>query len=410
MAAVERILIIGGGLTAARAAEGIRAEGFDGEVLVATNEDRPPYERPPLSKGYLLGVDDAEATIPLPAQWYAEQRVELRTGVEATAVDVQAHLVTIDGEPVPYDRLLLATGASARRFTGPGGSLRGVHALRTLADATHLRAALKDGGRRVAIVGAGWIGLEVAAAARQYGNEVTVVAPGAVPLESAVGPEVGAVFATLHHDHGVDLRMGAAASAIRGSDRVDGVILDSGDEVDADLVVVGIGATPNTGLATSAGLSIDDGILTDEGFRTSAPDVYAAGDVANVLHPVLGRHLRVEHWANAQNQGRAVGRALAGARVAYDEIPYFYTDQYDLGMEYSGYGPLAADASVVFRGDVAAREFMAFWVREARVVAGMNVNVWDVNESVQALIRSGAAVDRDALADPSVALETLVPA
>jgi 3-phenylpropionate/trans-cinnamate dioxygenase ferredoxin reductase subunit len=410
MAAAERIVIIGGGLTAARAAESLRAEGFGGDVLVATAEDRPPYERPPLSKGYLLGTDDAASTITLAREWYDEHRVELRTDATATAIDIGAHIVTIDAEPVPYDRLLLATGARPRRFAGAGAELTGVHTLRTLQDATLLRTALKEGGRRVAIMGAGWIGLEVAAAARVHGNDVTVIAPGAVPLASAVGPEVGAVFAALHADHGVALRMGATVAAVRGADRVEGVVLGSGEQLDADLVVVGIGAVPNVELAASAGLAIDDGIMTDAGFRTSAPDVFAAGDVANVHHPVLGRHLRVEHWANAQNQGRAVGRALAGAVVSYDEIPYFFTDQYDLGMEYSGYGPLAEGASVVFRGDVAAREFMAFWVRERRVVAGMNVNVWDVNERVQALIRSEAVIDPAALADPSVALESLIPA
>ncbi|GAA1506725.1 3-phenylpropionate/trans-cinnamate dioxygenase ferredoxin reductase subunit [Agromyces terreus] len=409
MAVAERIVIIGGGLTAARAVEQLRAEGFDGEVLVATAEGRPPYERPPLSKGYLLGTDDPASTIPLTKRWYREHEVELRTDAAATALDVAAHAVTIGADAVAYDRLLLATGARPRRFTGPGAELTGVHTLRTLPDSTRLRTALKDGGRRVVLMGAGWIGLEVAAAARGYGNEVTVVAPGEVPLASAVGPEVGAVFARLHEQHGVVLRMGAAVTAVRGRRRVDGVILGTGEELDADLVVVGIGAVPNTELAASAGLTIDDGIVTDSGFRTSAPDVFAAGDVANVRHPVLERHLRVEHWANAENQGRAVGRVLAGADLVYDEIPYFFTDQYDLGMEYSGYGPLAADASVVFRGDVAGREFLAFWVRDHRVVAGMNVNVWDVNETVQTLIRTGATVDPEMLRDPAVPLESLIP-
>ena len=410
MAADARIVIIGGGLTAARAAESLRAEGFDGEVVVATAEGRPPYERPPLSKGYLLGDDDAADTVPLSKDWYDEHDVELRTDAEATGLDVAAHVVTIGTARVPYDRLLLATGARPRTFAGPGAGLTGVHTLRTLRDSTTLRTALKPGGRRIVVLGAGWIGLEVAAAARSYGNEVTVIAPGAVPLASAVGPEVGAVFATLHEEHGVELRMGAAVTAVRGRDRVDGVILGTGEELDADLVVVGIGAVPNTELAASAGLTVANGIVTDAGFRTSAPDVFAAGDVANVLHPVLGTHLRVEHWANAQNQGAAVGRALAGVDIAYDEIPYFFTDQYDLGMEYSGYGPLADGASVVFRGDVSAREFVAFWVRDRRVVAGMNVNVWDVNETVQALIRAEVQVDPAVLADPSVALEGLIPA
>lgn len=414
MSVQQRIVIVGGGLAAARAAESVRNEGFDGEVTVVAGEARPPYERPPLSKGYLLGSDDAAATIPLDAAWYAAHHIDLRTGVEATALDTVGHTVSVGDESIAYDRLLLATGASPRRFTGPGAALTGVYTLRTLHDSTVLRTALARGGRRVVVIGSGWIGLEVAAAATTYGNTVTVIGHGAVPLASAIGPVMGEVFAGLHRDNGVDLRMESAVSAIRGPGRgsghVTGVVLGSGEELDADLVVVGIGATPNTTLAAASGITVDDGIVTDAGLRTSAPDVFAAGDVANAYHPVLGRRLRVEHWANAGSQGAAAGRALAGADIEYDEIPYFFTDQFDLGMEYSGYGSLAAGGELVVRGDVARREFVAFWLRDRHVVAGMNVNVWDVNEHVQKLIRAGVRVDPVALADPDVALDSLLPA
>jgi 3-phenylpropionate/trans-cinnamate dioxygenase ferredoxin reductase subunit len=410
----ESIVIVGGGLTAAKAAEALRAEGFAGAVAVFAAEDHLPYERPPLSKGYLQGTDDAGATIPLPQQWYADNDVALHTGTRVDAVDAAAHTVTVGGETVRYDRLLLATGAQPRTFRAPGAGLAGVHTLRSIDDSTALREAIKDGGRKVVLVGAGWIGLEVAAAAKTYGNEVTVLAPESVPLEAALGIELGEVFASLHRDNGVNLRMGVGVSAIRGTDRADGVVLGTGEEIDADVVVVGIGAIPDTALAEAAGLTVDNGIVTDSGFHTSDADIFAAGDVASVFHPVLGTHLRIEHWANALNQGAAVGRALAGASVEYTEIPYFYTDQFDLGMEYSGYAPLAKGAEVVIRGDKAGREFIAFWVAEGRVVAGMNVNVWDVNETVQALIRAGSAssarpIDIVALADPSVDLASLIP-
>lgn len=410
MAASGRVVIVGGGLTAARAAESLRTEGYDGAVVVATAEARPPYERPPLSKGYLLGTDDAASTIPLDAAWYDSHDVELRTETSATALDTTEHVVTLGDDAVPYDRLLLATGAHPRPFTGPGAGLTGVYTLRTLHDSTVLRTALTQGSRRVVVIGSGWIGLEVAAAAKIHGNTVTVIGHGSIPLESAIGPQLGSVFADLHRANGVELRMDSAVGAIRGERHVTAVVLASGEELEADVVVVGIGAIPNTELAAASGITVDNGIVTDAGLLTSARDVYAAGDVANAYHPVLGRRLRVEHWANAQSQGAAAGRALAGRPVEYAEIPYFFSDQFDLGMEYSGYGTLAAGAEVVFRGDVGQREFVAFWLRDRRVVAGMNVNIWDVNQTVQRFIRSGRRVDAAALADPDVPLESLLSA
>ncbi|WP_395245986.1 NAD(P)/FAD-dependent oxidoreductase [Agromyces sp. MMS24-K17] len=408
MASKERVVIAGGGLTAARAAESLRETGFDGPVVVVAEEPRLPYERPPLSKGYLQGADASSAVYPLSAAWYRDHDVEVLRGAPAEALDPSAHSLRVEGRMLRYDRLLIATGATPRRFEGPGAGLRGVHTLRRLPDATRLRTALRDGSRRVLVVGGGWIGLEVAAAARTYGNEVVVVAHGEVPLASAIGPELGGRFRALHEGHGVAFRMGAAVSALRGDGgRVRAAVLGTGEEVPADLVVVGIGAVPDTRLAASGGLRLEGGVVTDASFRTSAPDVYAAGDVANVWNARLGHHLRVDHWANADASGRVAGRVLAGERVEYHEIPYFYTDQYDLGMEYSGYGELAAGVAPVIRGDLDAGEYVAFWQRDGKVVAGMNVNVWDVNADVQRLIRSERAVSAAELADPAVPLDAL---
>lgn len=405
----ETIVIVGGGLAGARAAEGAREGGFEGRVVIVTAEDTLPYIRPPLSKEFLVGKSERGSFDVHPAAWYTEQRVDLLLDRRVAAIDPAAHTVDVDrGDVLHYDRLLLATGASPRRYRGPGDDLMGVHHLRTVGDSTRLRRAIAAGGRRVVIVGAGWIGLEVASAARGYGNEVTVLGREDVPLSAALGETAGSVFAELHRDHGVDLRMSTSVAGIEGHvGRVTGVRLEGGEVVPADVVVIGIGAIPETWLAETAGIHVDDGVLTDAAFRTSADDVYAVGDVANVFHPVLDRRIRIEHWANAENAGKAAGRSIAGERVEYDEIPYFYTDQYDLGMEYSGYGVLATGVEPLFRGDRDAREFIAFWLAEGRVVAGMNVNVWDVNEAVQRLIRSRAVVDPTRLADPAVPLDEL---
>ncbi|QEO15321.1 NAD(P)/FAD-dependent oxidoreductase [Agromyces intestinalis] len=411
MASSERVVIAGGGLTAARAAESLRGAGFGGEVVVIAEEPRLPYERPPLSKGYLQGSDASSAVYPLDAAWYREHDVDVRRGTPATGLVPAAHTLQVGDEVVEYDRLLIATGAIPRRFDGPGAGLRGIHTLRRLPDSTRLRTALRRGDRRVVLVGGGWIGLEVAAAARGYGNDVTVVLRDEVPLVAAIGPELGARFRALHEANGVRFVSGAGVGAVRGEGgRARAVVLGTGDEVDADLVVFGIGATPDTRLAASGGLELENGVATDSSFRTSAVDVFAAGDVANVWNRRLGHRLRVEHWANADASGKVVGRILAGEAVEYGEIPYFFTDQYDLGMEYSGYGQLAAGNAPVIRGDLdagAGDEYVAFWQQDGKVVAGMNVNVWDVNEDVQRLIRSERTVSAAELADPTVPLAAL---
>ena len=407
MPSQDAFVIVGAGLAGAQAAETLREEGFDGPVVLVGAEPERPYERPPLSKQYLLGTAGRDSAFVHDTAWYAEHDVDLRTGVRATRLDPAAHRVALDtGEELAYARLLLATGASARRLPVPGADLEGVRYLRTLADADRLRADLAGGGRRVVVVGAGWIGLEVAAAARSHGNAVTVVEPQPTPLHAVLGARMGRVFARLHRDHGVELLTDTVVREIRGSGgRVTAVVTDAHAGLPADLVVVGIGAVPHTALAASAGLDVDNGIVTDHALRTSAADVHAAGDVAASFHPLYGRHVRVEHWANALNQGPAAARSMLGQEVTYDRVPYFFTDQYELGMEYSGLaGP---GDTLVCRGDPDGGAFIAFWTADGRVTAGMTVDVWDVTAPIQQLIRSRREVQPARLADPDTPLELL---
>jgi 3-phenylpropionate/trans-cinnamate dioxygenase ferredoxin reductase component len=401
-------VIAGASLAGAKAAETLRDEGFDGDIVLIGAEHERPYERPPLSKDYLLGKADRDIIYVHPQDWYKDHDVELRLGVAATAIDRGGHEVTLaDGTRQPYSKLLLTTGSSPRRLTVPGADLDGVLYLRTAQDSDRLKAAFRDSSR-VAVIGGGWIGLETAAAARLAGAEVTVLEAAELPLLRVLGREVAEVFANLHRDQGVDLRTGVQVGEITGAGgRADGVRLSDGSRVAADVVVVGVGITPNTELAAHAGVTVDNGVLVDAGLRSSDPDIYAAGDVANAFCPMLGRHIRVEHWANAVNQPQVAARAMLGQDVAYDRVPYFFTDQYDLGMEYSGYVAPGSYDEVVFRGDVGRREFLAFWVASGNVLAGMNVNIWDVNDQIRDLVRATWPVDTVRLADPDVPLESL---
>jgi 3-phenylpropionate/trans-cinnamate dioxygenase ferredoxin reductase component len=404
----DTFVIVGASLAGAKAAETLRAEGFGGRLLLVGSEDERPYERPPLSKDYLRGEADRETTFVHPGGFYAEHDIELRLGRTAVSLDTAgAELALDDGERLRYDRLLLTMGSEPRRLSIPGAELDGVMYLRSVADCDALRGRLDRGGA-VVVIGAGWIGAEVAASARQRGLEVTVIEPLEVPLERVLGREVGAVYRDVHLDHGVQMLLGAGVEAFEGTGMVERVRLGDGRVLECDFVVVGIGVQPRTGLAAEAGLTVDNGILVDEHLRTSAPGVFAAGDVANARHPFYGEPIRVEHWANALHQGPAAARAMLGQADVYDRLPYFFSDQYDVGMEYAGFA--REWDRVVFRGDPAAREFIAFWLVEDRMVAGMNVNVWDVTDTIQRLIRERVAVDDRRLADPGVALEDLVSA
>jgi NADPH-dependent 2,4-dienoyl-CoA reductase/sulfur reductase-like enzyme len=415
----QTFVIVGGGLAGAKAAETLRAEGFTGRVILICDERDHPYERPPLSKGYLLGKEERDSVFVHEPAWYAQNDIELHLGQTVDRIDRTAKTVRFgdDGTLVRYDKLLLATGAEPRRLDIPGTGLAGVHHLRRLAHAERLRGVLTSLGRdngHIVIAGAGWIGLEVAAAAREYGAEVTVIEHGPTPLHGVLGPELGNVFAELHREHGVRFHFGRELTEIVGQD---GMVLaartDDGEEHPAHDVLAAIGAAPRVALAEAAGLRIADraqggGVVVDERLRTSDPDIHAAGDVASFPLALFGTTLRVEHWANALNGGPAAARAMLGKDVTYDRVPYFFTDQYDLGMEYSGWAPPGSYDEVVIRGDAGKREFIAFWVKEGRVLAGMNVNVWDVTDKIQKLIRAAAPVDLEALADPHVPLGSLV--
>ncbi|MER5353551.1 FAD-dependent oxidoreductase [Kitasatospora sp. NPDC002551] len=401
-------VIVGASLGGAKAAQALREAGYTGGIVLIGAEHERPYERPPLSKGYLLGKTAREKIYVHPPQWYADHDVTLRLGTAVVAVDPAAHTVTLaDDGRVEYAKLLLTTGSVPRRLPVPGAGQEGVHYLRRVEDSERIRKAFRAGAR-VVVIGAGWIGLETAAAARAAGAEVTVLEAAELPLLRVLGREVAQVFADLHRDHGVDLRFGVQVTELTGENgRVTGVRLADGTAVAADAVVVGIGIAPDTSLAEAAGLEVDNGIKTDEHLRTSDPDIHAAGDVANAYHPLFGRHLRVEHWANAVNQPQTAARAMLGEDAVYDRVPYFFTDQYDLGMEYVGWVEPGGYDRVVFRGDPATREFIAFWLSENRVLAGMNVNVWDVTDPIRTLVRSGRTVDPKALADPDVPLTDL---
>jgi NADPH-dependent 2,4-dienoyl-CoA reductase/sulfur reductase-like enzyme len=352
-----------------------------------------------------MGKQELEKAFVHPSAWYDEHDVELRLGTRVTALDPDRHVVTAAGEEVAYDRLLLATGASPRRLALAEDSAAPVMYLRTIDDSRHLRDQLLP-GRRVVVIGGGWIGLEVTAAAREAGCEVTVVETLAKPLLRVLGAEVADVFLALHEEHGVVFRLGASVSGVEARGTTSVVRLGDGSDLEADLLVVGVGVAPNVELADAAGLDTDNGVLVDEHLRTSHPDVYAAGDVANAHHPLLGRRIRVEHWDNAIQQGRAAARNMIGHEDPYKRLPYFFTDQYDLGMEYVGHvGPEGYD-DVVLRGDVTGRVFAAFWLSAGKVIAGMHANDWDAIDPVRRIVSLGS-VDLAALRDPAVPLTDL---
>jgi 3-phenylpropionate/trans-cinnamate dioxygenase ferredoxin reductase component len=408
MSTQQTFVIVGGGLAGAKAAQTLRDEGFDGRVVLLGDEDVAPYERPPLSKDYLRGDAGRDAIWAQEEGWYDAHDVELRTGTHvAEVVPASSEVVLDGGERIGYDQLLLATGSAAKRIPIPGAELEGVHVLRTVADSDALREALSPGAR-VVVIGAGWIGCEVAASARQRGAEVAMVAPEEVPLERVLGPEVGAIYRDVHAKQGVELVLGTGVEAIEGNGRASGVRVAGGRILPADVVVLGVGAAPRLELAQAAGLRVEDGVLADDRLRASVPNIYVAGDIARAQHPILGETVRVEHWGTALEQGPVAARNMLGQDVAYDRIPYFFSDQYDVGMEYAGHA-LTYDR-VVFRGDPSTFEFMAFWMRGDRVAAGINVNIWDVNEDIQALVRNGASVSDEALRDPDVQLSGLVTA
>ena len=404
----ETFVIVGAGLAGARAAEQLRADGFDGRVVLVGEEPHRPYDRPPLTKEYLRGEKAADDTAVHPAAFYDENEIELRTATAVTALTLGDGAVTLaTGERLAYDQLVLATGAAPRRLQIPGADLAGVQYLRTRDDADALRTRLSPGAR-VVVLGGGWIGAEVAAVARQRGAEVALVEPSPTLVFRALGAEIGGIFTELHADHGVELHLERSIDELVGADgALRAARLSDGTLLDADLVVAGIGALPRTEIASAAGLAIDNGIVVDERLETSTPGVFAIGDVANAYHPAYGTHLRLEHWASALSQGPTAARNMLGAAVPYLEVPFFYSDQYDFSMEYRGFAPRVDE--VVFRGDVSGRAFIAFFLHNGRVAAAMNANIFDVGEELEGLLNSRAVVDPAKLRDPDIDLTSLAP-
>ena len=400
----ERFVIVGGGLAGAKAAESLRQEGFDGRLILIGDEPERPYERPPLSKDYLRGETD-EVPYVHSESFYRDNNVELWTSTRVTGIEAGLQEVLIEGDRhLGYDRLLIATGSVPRRIDVPGAALDGIHYLRTRADSDEIAKRIEGGGHLV-VVGSGWIGAEIAASARQKGCDVTMIEVASLPLERALGAGVGQIYLGLHRDHGVEFLPETTVAHFEGEHRVERVVTSDGAVVDADFVVVGIGVAPRTGLLEGGHLEINDGLVVNEHLESSSPGVFAAGDVANAWHPFYRRSIRVEHWANALNQAPVAAKSMLGKDATYDEIPYFFSDQYDAGMEYSGY---ATDwDEVVFRGDPAEREFIAFWLKDERIVAGMNMNVWDVSDPIRELIRLRRPVDRETLTDSAVPLSQL---
>lgn len=391
------LVIIGAGQAAAAVIDGLRGAGDERSVLLIGNEGERPYERPGLSKEVLLGDAQSDSVYIHDQAYYDTHGVQTRLDDAATGIDPASSTVTLaSGETATYTDLVLATGATPRRLPIPGMDLPGVHTLRRIPDSQAIKATFGQ-GRRIVIIGGGWIGLEVAAAARQAGSEVTVLEAAGLPLENTLGQRLGRHFADLHTSHGATLRTGSAV-AIEGATHATGVRVDD-ETLPADAVVVAVGAAPNLDLAEAAGLPVDGGVKVDEHLR-AAEHIYAVGDIANAHNTTLGHRLRVEHWDNAARQGQLAGRVLAGGSDVYDWHPYFFTDQYDLGMEYVGRG--APEDDVVIRGDMSAGEFLAFWLRDGVLTAGMNVNIWDVNDQIRGLL--GTTVDPARLADADIPL------
>jgi 3-phenylpropionate/trans-cinnamate dioxygenase ferredoxin reductase component len=406
MTDARTFIIVGASLAGASAAQALREEGFEGRIVLVGDEPVRPYQRPPLSKEYLQGKAGTDKVFLHDEGYYAEHDIDLRLSAHGQSLDTSARQVVLaSGERLEYDAALLTTGAEPRRLAVPGSELDGLHTLRTLADSEHLQAAIRAASH-VVIIGGGWIGCEVAASARELGAGVAVIEGGKLPLERVLGPELGAFYRDVHAEHGVEWHFGSGVEELQGSTRAEAAKLADGTVVAGDLFVVGVGVIPRISLGEDAGLAIENGIVTDEFLQTSVPRVFAAGDVADAWHPLFEARIRLEHWSAALNQGPVAAKNMLGQQVPYEKVPYFFSDQYDVGMEYSGYAPTWDE--VVFRGDPASREFIAFWLKDGRLAAGMNVNVWDVNDQIAALVAGKQPVDTAKLRDPDVELSKAV--
>ncbi len=396
----DNIVIIGANLAGGRAAEALRAEGYDGRLTLVGEEPHRPYERPPLSKEILRGEWEPDKAFLRPAEYYAENDIELLLGSRATTLDADA-VALADGTRVEHDVLLLCTGGRPRTLPIPGADLDGVFTLRTIDDSLAILGSFQP-GEPIVVIGAGFIGAEVAASAKTFGCEVTLLEALPVPMERALGRELGEVYAAIHRDNGVDLRTGVEVERIEGDKELERVALADGTTFDARAVVIGVGIEPNVELARDAGIDCDNGILVDERCATSMPGVFAAGDVANHPNPILGERIRVEHWQNAQNQAAAAAKAMLGQEAPFAEVPWFWSDQYDVNLQMAGH-PTRWDR-IVYRGDVDARAFAAFYLDGERLVAALGVNKAKEVRGARALIEAGVQLSDDELADDDVDL------
>lgn len=405
MSPERRIVIVGAGMAANYAAETLRKEGFAGAITMLGAEAHRPYDRPPLSKEYLRGDRPVEKLFYHPDGYYQDQQIELRLGTRATALITADRVIALEtGERIAYDQLLLCTGGEVRQLRVPGSDLPGVVYLRTLDDADRLRRSLRH-GLRVVVIGAGFIGSEIAASARHLGCEVHIVELEQVPLLRVLGPEVGAIYADIHRDHGVRLSLGEGVAEFRGSDHVEAVVTSSGTIVPCDIAVVGVGIKPAVDWLETSGLELRNGIVVNEFCEASVPDVYAAGDLANWFHPRTGERLRVEHWDNAMHQGVAAAKSMVGKREPYAPVPYFWSDQYEFNLQYVGHA--ATWQAVVVRGDVPGRSFSAFYLQEGRLAAALVVNRFKDLRPSRRLIEAMTPVSATQLADEQIDLRSL---
>ncbi|HLS04444.1 MAG TPA: FAD/NAD(P)-binding oxidoreductase [Actinomycetales bacterium] len=432
----KKLVIVGGGHAGGRAAIALREAGYSGEITMLGNEECPPYERPGLSKGFLQGDESEDDLYLQSATWYDKNQITRRTGVTITDIDPQARSITfhigtsdatqlghntgqlghttgsgdVQSEQIEYETLILATGSDPRPLELAGAASHNVCYLRSVEDSKRLKSELAA-AKRVTIIGAGWIGLEVAAAARKANCDVAIINRDREPLLGPLGETLAKMFAELHREHGVILRNDTEVTRLIGTDeRIAAIETDAGDQIATDLIVAGIGALPRLDLAKSAGLEIKDGgVLVDAQLRTSQPDIYAVGDIAAVYYEKYDRHIRLDHWASAMRQPDTLAAILCGHNTKYDALPYFFTDQFDLGCEYVGYVPpeLRDEVEVVVRGDMRSRELIAFYVADHKIWAGMNVNIWDVSAEIEKLITDETRITRDELEDPSVSLSEL---
>jgi 3-phenylpropionate/trans-cinnamate dioxygenase ferredoxin reductase component len=401
----ENFVIVGAGQAGGWAATTLRTQGFPGTITVVGEEPHPPYERPPLSKDVLLGSKPPESTYLWPGDKVSELKIDLYTGVRVSHLhrDTQ-ELELATGKRLRYEQLLLATGSRVRRLNFPGCDLAGVHYLRTIEDALAIQRDLAPEARLL-VLGGGWIGLETTASARKRGAHVTIIEAADQLCSRALPKSLADYLLERHRAQGVNVHLGTTVMALQGAEWVVSARLSTGQELPVSVVVIGVGVEPNVELAQQAGLEVNNGIVVDQSGQTSDRRIFAAGDVTNQPNDFLGRRVRLESWANAQNQGIAVAKAMLGQPVAYHDIPWFWSDQYNLNIQLLGI-PHKSDESVT-RGDPAADKFLQFFLYGGRIEAAAAVNNPRDLRMAKRLLQSGKEVDRVRLADPGVALQSL---